>query len=863
MDDLCENKAKVVKIVPNPKELYISNRLNQGSVQVKCTENGCSYVALNTSALGCHKATTHKIKNIHEEGTEYHYHCPVTDCLFNPDSVRYFKSLEIVRTHYMKLHSPKKFKCSKCDKTFGLERDCQRHEKECGETFICPECAKACTNKSALIKHCDYNWHKKPDFSPKPKQTEEKLSPPKLKNVNKVKNVPTSKKTPLFILPKPVLPVVLTAHTLKQHSLEIQTDSLGAQFFVTKMASELSVSQSVQTTSDTKSAGMQTVPDLNLGSRKTGRARKLSIAMQTIGTESIKMPENFCAAQTQTGDSILQSAMMVASIPVVKLSKSTQKSGTRKIRERKQRVKQTKAVLPNNSLGINDLLKNFTHLNTARDTGLEDDMATMSTQTNLSCIPHDCFNHFNETRLQDCHTQTSVHSSMDFLFPNLQISNDQVTQTKLYDSCIDQITQTTNSLSFGTKIGPGPFQDSDTQTTVQEFSIMEVQESHATITESPIISDVKEFNEDASSFPYMGSIGSMPLLYNNANNSINSINSEGTTETHSDLEDLIDEPLNVLSPHEQTNILSQLLRNVSSNFTETLLISEQRKNINNAVCTETQTFESLAMDSMTQTIDDLVWDIGTQTVDDVMADMMTQTGDELLEYLTNDTQTQTLESLFDHLKSASAYHSNDQAPGSLANDTCDNPDNASTQTMCDFDAQAIDLQGNSFALPWNSPSSNSEEENLKSDSHNLGTQLDYDLFDSSVDFNSEYESEKMSHMDTFLKETESSETQTSFDPFFAMFEDLTNQGMQHRCYESSQTQTTFDPILPSIFNEAETLQCSPQHELVRKETSETQTVVDLDFSTTRECQTPWEDFVTMETSETQTIDTDSTFSILY
>ena len=69
--------------------------------------------------------------------------------------------------HYMKVHSEKNFKCVKCDKRFGLARDCQRHEEECGQTFSCPQCGKEYTKKDSLLRHCDVQKHKRPNFPPK------------------------------------------------------------------------------------------------------------------------------------------------------------------------------------------------------------------------------------------------------------------------------------------------------------------------------------------------------------------------------------------------------------------------------------------------------------------------------------------------------------------------------------------------------------------------------------------------------------------------------------------------------------------------------------------------------------------------
>ncbi|RUS69768.1 hypothetical protein EGW08_022474, partial [Elysia chlorotica] len=90
------------------------------------------------------------------------YHCPVTSCYYNNSSERFFKNMDILRVHYMKVHSEKNFKCVKCDKGFGLARDCQRHEEECGQTFPCPQCGKVYTKKDSLLRHCDVQKHCRP-----------------------------------------------------------------------------------------------------------------------------------------------------------------------------------------------------------------------------------------------------------------------------------------------------------------------------------------------------------------------------------------------------------------------------------------------------------------------------------------------------------------------------------------------------------------------------------------------------------------------------------------------------------------------------------------------------------------------------
>ncbi|CAL1532304.1 unnamed protein product, partial [Lymnaea stagnalis] len=283
-----------------------------------------------------------------------------------------------------------------------------------------------------------------------------------------------------------------------------------------------------------------------------------------------------------------------------------------------------------------------------------------------------------------------------------------------------------------------------------------------------------------------------------------------------------------------------------------------------AICMETQTFGSLGMDSMTQTIDDLVWDIGTQTVEDIVTDMMTQTGDDLLEYLTNDSQTQTLDDFYDQLSawgesgdlSDGRQNTSLLRLGSSSQITSLLPgDNASTQTAGDFDSQDLSFSSNSFVGPWNSPSSNSEEENQNYSDY--PTKWDYahgsrqdkmhcdgdvseratrNHFDS-VTFPLESASDRINTAECF-KETETSETQTVFDPIFSYFDtaDVLFQAPKPTRYlESSHTQTAFDPMLSSVTSYDGGLVYS------NKETSETQTAMEIESMVSREtaqCQTP-------------------------
>ncbi|XP_059164401.1 uncharacterized protein LOC131947266 isoform X2 [Physella acuta] len=917
-----------LKIVPNPEELYISNRRNQSSV--KCTENGCGYIAGNHSLLGVHRAKTHKYKIV-PDGLIHHFHCPVSDCIYNSQSQRYCKSLEILRTHYMKMHSEKKFSCKKCGKSFGLERDCQRHEKECGDTFTCPDCEKTYTNRSALIRHCDCNGHRKPNSLTRIKPVKEHGTK-KLSAKDEIPCVP-DKKSPVFILPKPQ---AVTPSALKQNSLEIQTDTLGAQIFISKMSSESSVSQAVQTVQQlTRSAGIQTHWHHNLDPTSKVRRRQ-SIALQTV-----KMGGT--SAQTQTGEALLQQAMSLANIPIVKVCKATQKSRPAKRKHKSTDINSTQSQTlvsahlvkrkrsPHSADYCSVASSHDKAMVTVMDFILDDFMATMSTQTNLSCVSHSPFTATAVPQLQDCHTQTHYPDQLSQLqdchtqthYPDqLSQLQDCHTQTH-YPDQLSQLQDCHTQTHYPDQLSQ--LQDCHTQThypdrllfQVPEFSSItcdqNIQTTDVYCDHLPIQLSPTQTNSLSTNHTQTNSINSNHTQTNSISSNHTQTNSISSNHTHTN---------SISSNHTHTNSISTnhtQTNSISSNHTQTqvswvgvmtdmqdqsttcedlssgqlplsstfdlstmstpqlsdchasldtgnlpacgvdagklpadvgksledpdqaltdLLMEvltqtdEPALSLNmdkpkachiSSSCMETQTFESLAMDSMTQTIEDFVWDIGTQTVEDIVTDMMTQTGDELLEYLTSDTQTQTLNEFCDQLLAGDPVL-NMQGTQTASCVESAQADHASTQTSSFFNARC-------------SNSSSSSEEDSFSPWGKVHSSYCGITGSEKILFLGDGTSQTCPD---FLKETESSETQTAFDPLFSYLDctDLPGCSVKTaRSLESSHTQTAFDPMLSTMLSEDS-----------KPSLTQTQTATE-----TAQCQTPWDDYLTMvESSETQT-----------
>ena len=59
------------------------------------------------------------------------YYCPIQNCKFNfNEAKRSLPSFHSLKNHFIRMHGNKKFKCSKCLKSFSIKSEMERHESK-------------------------------------------------------------------------------------------------------------------------------------------------------------------------------------------------------------------------------------------------------------------------------------------------------------------------------------------------------------------------------------------------------------------------------------------------------------------------------------------------------------------------------------------------------------------------------------------------------------------------------------------------------------------------------------------------------------------------------------------------------------
>ncbi|XP_012935839.1 ATM interactor [Aplysia californica] len=937
---------QIKKIIPSPSELLIDN--NRTESDLKCSVPGCGYIATTVSVLGLHRAKAHNIKNVVEKNTVHHYHCPVASCYFNQNSERYFKTLDILRTHYMKLHSDKKFLCQKCKKAFGLERDCLRHQRECGQEFSCVDCGKTYAAKSSLIAHCNYNQHKKPEAvisEARPKAEKKKASKRQKKDV-------LMRKGPVPILPKQVIAdpdnsepsLVLPSTAVQQQAVKLYHVDASVGPDVEKVTPEQLTTQAVQTVRFKRTASIQTCFHAFCETNNP-KIVKLSTGIQTALPYEFPDGVRRRMAETQTRESILQTAMSAARIPVLKVCRGTQKSqGEAKALKRKKihvgaqtsTPSPAKKSLSTTSVPLgSSSLPNQKHCGQVDLVNLNQFLSSISTQTKLSCVDEQFAARTLEPcasqHLQHIHTQTNSVTRCSGVQADLMLTrSDQDTQTT-FPGFLKMMQSDHSAFSNF------PTQDCHTQTALQsshceiEPIINNIQtQTHLSSLNRPAKQDqgtvtchtvhTAGHGNDADRFPcshsameygYLDDVSqfrsfshrepsSLPHAGPSSNTEPASTRrsvSESTMVAPDDLTDLLMDVLeNTQTPPASPPLIlrpAQTVQSMSQDGIPHLSSScplKSRANkgefsgcgqlrgsqLGHKLCDLVTTHDAAVggSDGITQTFD-LGWDMGTQTMTDFVTDMMTQTGDDLLEFLTSDIQTQTLDDIYSSLPltAESPLHSSEKMATTdiaIQLDVSDfSGDHASTQTVgSGVDDQTLDLRDNSFAFPpemasvgcGSSPRMGGDAVMVGHDDYSLLYPQEDNYMDvithSSVTAG---QLDSRPAMSLPYKSTETSETQTSHDPFFsnllnAELKESFSQSLEpggKKSLENSHTQTALDSVLPMLcFEDVPTVQFSPSSKTIDK-------TVATDFPSTgretAECQTPWEDFFSfVEDSETQT-----------
>ncbi|CAG2190521.1 unnamed protein product [Mytilus edulis] len=322
---------------------------------IKCPIVNCDKVVFSSGSLRMHLTRSHGIsesesdnalkRRIKVDPKVYkEYHCPRNDCLYNINSERHFTNMAGLKQHFLKVHAEKKFKCSKCDYGFGMEKDRKRHESHCGMKFTCTSCQCTYVSVEALRTHCNRTQHPIPEIHTKREKVDKKKA--KDKNNNKTTSTNCLKdgishqsnmRIPVILLPVPVTMMNQMTNQNKSTPTQaniqenISTDKSQASTghlldhdYLPN--SSLDSNKQNQTMKDTESQSLNIIN--NVG--KYNLVPMLSSAMQTVSEPrkeiAIKSKDTTTnIAQTQTlGTCILTQAMTSANIPVESSSVGTQ-----------------------------------------------------------------------------------------------------------------------------------------------------------------------------------------------------------------------------------------------------------------------------------------------------------------------------------------------------------------------------------------------------------------------------------------------------------------------------------------------------------------------------------------------------------
>lgn len=140
------------KVYPSAEELIKVNKV------VHCTEEGCDNVFSSESNLTLHLAKKHKKEHLMKsDATPKEFHCPEASCIYNFS--KSFKTMKLLKQHYLKVHADKNHICNLCHMGFSSEAALNRHIEYCGVVFKCSECDSSYSSYETLMTHARRKKH--------------------------------------------------------------------------------------------------------------------------------------------------------------------------------------------------------------------------------------------------------------------------------------------------------------------------------------------------------------------------------------------------------------------------------------------------------------------------------------------------------------------------------------------------------------------------------------------------------------------------------------------------------------------------------------------------------------------------------
>lgn len=136
-------------------------------IRIPCTQLPCSSIFPNSGQLRMHLLRHHKVASNKDASfnSERRFFCPRHDCKYNISASRHFRSMQMLRQHFLKVHAEKTLFCPKCPAGFASKTLLNAHTTHCGNSFRCATCDWEYGSHEALSTHCRRKKHQLPGKS--------------------------------------------------------------------------------------------------------------------------------------------------------------------------------------------------------------------------------------------------------------------------------------------------------------------------------------------------------------------------------------------------------------------------------------------------------------------------------------------------------------------------------------------------------------------------------------------------------------------------------------------------------------------------------------------------------------------------
>lgn len=130
-------------------------------VRIACTQPPCTSIFPNAGQLQLHLLRHHKI-NSNNAKSERRFYCPRDTCKYHLSASQHFRSMQLLRQHFLKVHAEKTLICPKCPDRFASKTLLNAHSLHCGNSFRCATCDWKYGSHEALSTHCRRKKHQMP-----------------------------------------------------------------------------------------------------------------------------------------------------------------------------------------------------------------------------------------------------------------------------------------------------------------------------------------------------------------------------------------------------------------------------------------------------------------------------------------------------------------------------------------------------------------------------------------------------------------------------------------------------------------------------------------------------------------------------